>query len=889
MVFAFGPFSLDEAAFELSKDGRPVPLERKVLSTLVFLVRERHRVVARSELLAEIWPDVAVSDSALQRVISRLHRVLGDAPVVKTVYGKGYRFVADVRVHDGAPPSEPGFLHQLREPVPDFAGRDAELAALEERILKGAVTISGLNGLGGIGKTEFALRLAHGLRGSFPDAQILLDLRGTDADPVSARDAMLHVIQSFHPDIEQPDSDARVEGLYRAVLDGKRVLLVMDNARDEEQVLPLLPPAGSSLIVTSRRRFVLPGMEVMTLDTLPRSTSRELLLRIAPRIGDLADGIAALCGDLPLALRLVGSVLGRSAHLDPAEFAARLAHRSERLDRFEAVRASIELSFEQLDPSLRDKLCNLTVLGPSFDRRAAAAIWEEPDSTRALDALDDLLSFSLIEWSERDGVGRYSLHDLVRLFASERLPPSAAVKARHARHFLAVLEEIGATYREGAEGVRQALGAFDLAADDIASGLRWAAARVQESEEAARLCAAYPNAAFDVIALRLSSPEKIVWYRSQLAGARLLGDRRLEGAVLGFLGNTYREIGEPRTALGLYQERLALCREHRDIGGETAALGEIGIAYFACGEPRRAIEHYDLCLALAQKLAATGAPSYAPEYLGESYTRETGDLRAAWIGTDNLGSAYLALGEPLLAIKLYETWLGIARDFGDRRGEQVALSKLGHTLRCLGDPERARPYYESWLEVAREIGDRLSEGYALDYLSGLHLELGEPEEALRLAEAHRAIAVEIRDRRGEWLAMGSLGDVYAALGEHRRATQLLEQWLRFTRETGDRLSECVALHRLADVQLVVGERERAMELYTAWRALAREIGDRGAETEACWRLGLAHEASGQLAKAVELMAIRVDYEQEIGHGHAKQNAESLERVRQRLESTVSSA
>ncbi len=887
MVFGFGSFELDEDAFELRRNGEVLPLERKVLSTLLFLIRERHRVVPRKELRQAVWPDVAVSDSALQRVISRLHAVLGHEEdgeaYLRTIYGKGVRFAAEVRTRSAEDVPEASLVHQLRAPVADFTGRDEELALLERRILEGGVAISGFYGLGGIGKTELALQLGHRLRESFPDAQILLDLRGTDPDPVSVRDAMLHVIQSFHPEIQQPDSDERVAGLYRAVLDSKRVLLIMDNARDELQVRPLLPPEGSALIVTSRRRFVLPGMEVLTLDTLPRAMSRELLLRIAPRVGEHADTIAERCGDLPLALRLAGSALGRSDHLDPAEFAARLADRSARLDRLEEVRASIALSFEQLEPRLRERLCQLTVLGARFDRHAAAAVWDEAEPERALDDLDHLLSYSLIEWSEREGLGRYALHDMVRLFASERLEGAEAVRTRHAHHFLSVLEEIGRSALEGVDSFQRALQAFDRDADDITAGFRFAAERIGASDDAARLCVAYPTAALDVTGLRLSGPERVFWYRTQLAGARALGDRALEGAALGFLGNTYRELDEPRTALELCHERLALAREDGDMGGETGALGQVGIAYYACGEHHRAIEYYDLCLALAQKIAAAGAKAYTPKYLSAAYTRETGDRRNAWLGTDNLGSAYLALGEPLRAIKLYEAWLQIARDYHDRRGEQMALSRIGNTFRSLGEPERARPSYEGWLAIAREDGDRLGEGYALNHLSGLHLELGDPEEALRLAEAHRVIAGEIRDRRGEWLAMGSLGNAYAALGEHRRAVGLFEQWLRFTRETGDRRGECAALHRMADARLRLGEREAAIALYAAWRDLANEIGDRGAETEACWSLGLATEADGRLAEAADLLDVRLAYEREVGHAHAKAHGEYVAQLRKRIE------
>jgi predicted ATPase len=114
------------------------------------------------------------------------------------------------------------------------------------------VTISGLQGQGGIGKTALALVLANKLAKDYADAQIDLDLRGTSPTPLAPADVMAHVIWAFQPTTKLPDEDAQLAALYRSVLQGKRVLLLLDNARDAAQVEPLLPPAGCLLLVTSR-------------------------------------------------------------------------------------------------------------------------------------------------------------------------------------------------------------------------------------------------------------------------------------------------------------------------------------------------------------------------------------------------------------------------------------------------------------------------------------------------------------------------------------------------------------------------------------------------------------------------------------------------------------
>jgi hypothetical protein len=223
----------------------------------------------------------------------------------------------DVIINPPPPPPTPALplnLRQISEPTKDFVGREGEietLLAAFDGAGRGAV-ISGVRGMGGVGKTELACVLAKRLKDRFPDGQIAFNLRGASEDdssnPATAVEAVQHVLRSFHPDAKLPEDLDQLKGLYHSVLDGKQVLLMMDNARDAGQLAPLTPPPdGCALMVTSRHRFTLAGMAAIDLDTLPPEEARDLLLEICPRIGEHAGALAKRCGYLPLALRLAAS------------------------------------------------------------------------------------------------------------------------------------------------------------------------------------------------------------------------------------------------------------------------------------------------------------------------------------------------------------------------------------------------------------------------------------------------------------------------------------------------------------------------------------------------------------------------------------------------------
>jgi tetratricopeptide (TPR) repeat protein len=637
----------------------------------------------------------AESDSAAGRQISTGggSYIEGD-PKIAGDFVAGDKVVA-------APPTGAAALHQLPSPPADFTGRAAELADLRaaaspnqqseihaSRQQSLGAAIFGLRGQGGVGKTALALVLAHELAPRYSDAQLYVDLRGADEQaPIAPAEALAAFLHAFEPTAQLPEALAERQAIYRSRLQGKSALVVLDNARDKAQVEPLLPPPGCLVLVTSRQRFALPGLVARNLDSLPRADAVALLLRIAPRIGDQAEALATLCGDLPLALRVAASAMAEREDLGVADYRARLADESRRLTELAEVGAAFSVSYGLLPPAAQAAWPVLSVFSADFDRPAAVAVLglnEEPSAT----ALSDLVRYSLLEYDgDRQ---RYRLHDLARLAAAQRLSPEARQNAsfHHARHYVSVLATCQVRYNVGNTGVVQGLALFDQERTNIEAGQAWTAARFETSHDLAQLCGDYADVGAYVLDLRHPPRQQIAWCEAALAAARRLKNKSAEGVHLGNLGNAYAALGEPRRAIELYQQRLAIAREIGDRRGEGAALGNLGNAYAALGEPRRAIELYQQDLAIARKI---------------------GDRRGEGAALGNLGNAYAALGEPRRAIDLYEQLLTIAREIGDRRGEGIALWNMSLALEKLGERDAAIARAEASLRIKEQIEDPSAE------------------------------------------------------------------------------------------------------------------------------------------------------------------------------------
>jgi len=649
----------------------------------------------------------------------------------------------DTHIHNVTAPVIPT-PHQLRAPVGDFVGREKEIGELLKTLRGGAsAAISGISGMGGIGKTELAFYVADRLRDAYPDAQLVLDMRGTDDPPRDPADALASCIRAFlGPEQRLPDDLLELTRIYRNVLDGKRALILLDNAHDSAQARPLLPPAGSALLVTSRETIALPGMRRVMLEQLSQMEARELLQGIARRVHeDTADRICYLCGYLPLAIRAAGSLLDVTRDLDPNVYAEQLQDERRRLELIGAenvdlgVEASLGLSYARLSTDAARVFRRLAVFPATFDAAAEEAVCEDPEHKH----LSDLLRRNLVRYNSE--TRRYSLHDLARLFAEPRMGDDEgyATRMRHAAHYLTVLRKCDDFYLKGGGSIKSAIVLFDIERRNIEAGQEWVSGHSSGDEEAAQLCNVYSSAGVYVLSLRQHPREFISWLETALTAARQLKDRNSEGAHSGNLAIAYQNLGDTRRAIEFYEQALII---HRDMGNrrhEGQDLGNLGSAYLRLGETRRALGFYEQRLVIA---------------------REIGDLRGEGAALGNLGVAYGALGDTRRAVEFLEQRLAIARDMGDRRGEAYALGNLGVTYATLGELRRAVEFYEHQLIIAREIGHRTGEGDALFNMGMVADKLGDREKAI----AHVEAALEIFEQ----IESPSAEDARAQLAEWRR-------------------------------------------------------------------------------------------------------------------------
>ena len=743
------------------------------------------------------------------------------------------------------PPDSPQNLrlHNLPPDIAHFKGRDAVETALLNGLQRdgGTQAISALKGIGGIGKSALAVRVAHQLSTHYPAAQILVNLRGTDADPLPPRAAMEDVIRRFDPDAPLPNDDEAVAELYRDLLTQHKSLLILDNARDNAQILLLLPPSPSAAIITSRRQLDSPHIISHGLDNLERAESIALLADIfadrAPaKTPDATalDRLAAACVDHPLALTVAGIYTANHAdRITVQRYVEQIMARRDTLkldgmadhDVMDSLAFSLERLSEE-DASLAERWRDLAVFPADFDAAAAAAVWaddsgaEESGANGAYAILAGLADAGFLEPGNE--LERFRLHDLMRDLArlgqgEDRFAESSA---RHAAHFVTVLSAADELYlKGGAENVLSGLALYDREAASIRTGQVRAVTAMMETPSAATGSLVFDYAATGayVLSLRLHPRYGILWWRDAAKGARLSQNRHGEGGALGNLGNAHADLGEIDKAIDYYEQRIVIAREIGDRRGEGAALGNLGNAYAALGETDKAIDYHEQQLVI---------------------TREIGDRRMEGNALGNLGIGYKNLGEIDKAIDYHEQQLVIVREIGDRRSEGATLGNLGTAHAALAEIGKAIDYYEQRIVIAREMGDRRGEGAVLGNLGNAHAALGDIDKAIDYYEQRIVIAREIGDRRGEGNSLGNLGIAYQKLGEIDKAIDYYEQRIVIAREIGDRRGEGNSLGNLGTAYVTLERFAEAREAWTAALVIFGAIGNPNAETVREWLAAL---------------------------------------------------
>ena len=734
--------------------------------------------------------------------------------------------------------------HELPADVSAFTGRAAELAELDSLLPasgdsreSAAVVISAVSGTAGVGKTALAVRWSHRTQNRFPDGQLYVNLRGYDpGQPMPAADALAGFLRALGVAGQEIPADAEERAArYRSLLAGRRMLVLLDNASEVDQVRLLLPGTPTCIVMVTSRDSLAglvarDGARRVDLDLLPLPDAVALLRALIGGRVDTDPGAAEMlatrCARLPLALRVAAELAAARPDVPLAELASELADQQRRLDLLDAdgdprtaVRAVFSWSYRHLDTDAAREFRLLGLHpGPDLDPYAAAALAD----TTAETASRLLNRLARAHLTYPAGAGRHGMHDLLRRYAAEQAthdetePTRLAALTRLFDYYLRTAAATMDTLYPAEQHRRPRIPPPNTPAPAVTSP---ATARAWLDAERAVLTAVvaytaahgWPGHAASLAATLhryladgCYCADAVVVHSHARHAARETGDRAAEATALTNLGNIDWQQGRYQQATDHHQQAIALFREAGDQIGEARALGNLGGIDWQEGRYQQATDHQQQAIALF---------------------REAGDRTGEARALSNLGGVAERMGRYQQAADHLQQALALCRETGDRYGEARALGNLGAVDERLGRYQEAADHLQQALTLCRETGERIGEANALDNLGIVHRRLGRYPQAADHHQQALALCRETGDRYGEASALDNLGSADERMGRYPQAADHHQQALALFRETGDRSGEAAALNGLGETLLALAQPDQARTQHAAALNLATQIGD----------------------------------------------------------------
>ena len=807
----------------------------------------------------------------------------------------------------------PGLLP--RDP-PGFTGRGNELACLEGLAGGGSVVVAAIEGTPGVGKTALAIHAAHTLLHAFPDGHLYFDMRGfteghDPADPGEVLPVFLRRLgilgDALPADLEQQS------GLFRQLLSTRRIQVILDNVATEGQLRPLLPGAGSSLVLITTRA-TLAGLELderIILDMLPDDDAIQLLKTLVTERRAAAEPgavqqIADLCGCLPLALRITGQLLAAHPEWEIAKLAGLLANEQRRLSILAAgdlqVRAAFMVSYQALSAA-DARMFRLLSLhpGPEFDTDAAANIAAiEPDTAESI--LERLAQAHLLAELGHD---RFGMHDLLRLFARELcqtedgddirdealarivdyyLGDADLINAELDPRLRAEAEVEGSALRDDPMRLRAVLYMFEIDRRNLLDVLdltiqkgwlekTWQLSQRMEGplrrlrylDELVAVSQAGLGAAKatgdktaeascwgnlgGAYMLRRQFEEATACFQNALTIFRETGERLNEGVTLTSLGEAYRFLRRFEEAITQHQAALVIFREIDDPHGEGQALINLGVAYSELGRFEEAIPCYEQDLAIC---------------------RATRNRHGEGQTLTNLGNVYRNLRRFEEAISYHQDALLIFPETGDWHGQGLVLASLGSTYSELRRFEEAISCYQDALAIFQETGDLHGEGQVLTSLANAYSKTGMFKKAITCYQNALALFRESDDLHDQGDPLVNLGTAYSQLRRFEEAITCYQDALMIYRQTDDLHSQGDSLFALGNVYSQLRRFEEAITCYQDALAIYRETGDRRGEGNTLANGGICYARLRRFEEAAVFWLAAVEALREVGdHDTAK--------------------
>jgi DNA-binding SARP family transcriptional activator len=763
--------------------------------------------------------------------LQRLHRdILRGEPGDPELYVRAPERVVPATAAVTPPVPTP---RELPADVASFTGRERDLATLDGLLPAASgpsstVVISAVSGAGGVGKTALAVHWAHRVAGRFPDGQLYINLGGYDrAEPVEPAAALGRILRSLGVDgSAMPQDEAELAVRYRTLMAGRRMIVVLDNARTAEQVRPLLPgTADHFVLVTSRDNLAglvaREGAHRIDLDIMAEGEAISLLgTLIGARVDDepeAARELAIQCGHLPLALRVAAGLALTRADLLLADIVEDLREDRRRLDLLDAggdpggIRAVFGWSVRHLSAPAATAFALLGVHpGPDFDRHALAAL-TATDIDDARRIADELARAHLI--STR-GPWRYAMHDLMRAYAAER---AAAQLPRAEAH--QALIRLFDYYLDAAATAVSAIYPYLRDPHQRHAEPPWSLPSLHKAEDARRwLDAERANfvamAGLDGLDERQRIDLSLILHRYLLDQGHHRDALVIHGAAASRAsepnGHVTTNVGSTLLRLGRLDEAAeylgAALEQHRRAGDEF-------------GEGR---VHTNLAIVEANRWRHRQALAHSAEALAV-YRRVGDQTHEAW-ALMNLGCSNLLVGNFAEAAERLHEALALSQRLNDRYTEGYVLGYLGVAYGHMQRETEAINLIHRCLEVCREFSDSGRQAEALVDLARIHRSQGRLDDAMRKLETARSIATRIAEPAVQMSSLNGLGDTLRAMGRPAQACGYHREAFTMACRVGDPYHRARALDGIADVIEAQGSPSRARRL---WRRVLASYVDLG--------------------------------------------------------------
>jgi tetratricopeptide (TPR) repeat protein/DNA-binding SARP family transcriptional activator len=726
-------------------------------------------------------------------------------------------------------PGQVSSLDTLPPETTEFIGRGEELALLVGENAEGA-RVSVIEGMPGVGKTTLAVRAARMVADQYPDGKLYLNFHTHDPESpaLDSAEALHRLLRMLGlPTAQIPDSVGERGALWRAQLSRRRALVILDDAARHDQIRPLLPADGRSLImITARRRLDLEGARVLTLDVLPVRDAVALFTRTAGpgRVAD-ADEVAtavALCGRLPLAIQLTAGRLAQGHPLGVADLVTELTTFSARLGGGPAspeVISAFELSYHALEPD-HQRFFRRLGLNPCADVSLyGAAALGGATLAEAEKAIAALVDHHLLV---RAPAGMFRFHDLIRGYAGMRaMQDDLSSERRQAvgrlldyyLHAADKADRVLHPFRHRAPmpvnhvpAASPALGTQEDAVSWL--DLEWRnilqAAQHAGRHEWKRHCADLVQALAGFVEIKGYWDEAIAAHTLALQASRDLADQaRIARAALE-LSVVNQQIGRHEATLALAEEAAAIYQSLADQRGLADALDQIGLIHQRSTRSREALAYF---------------------HEAKMLYGDTADAHGQASTLSHCGIACWHLGRHPDAVSHLREALALYREVGDRRGEAKTLNNLGKIQLHSGYHRDALDSFSESLEIFNEIGGAQNQAILYHNIGSVYHYKGSYEQGLAAYRRALTIFSDMGNLFSQADVLNDIGAIFQSAECYDEALIHYEKAMLIAEEIGSQAHKAIALRGIADVRRGFGRYDEAFDNYNTALRLAREIGD----------------------------------------------------------------